>query len=73
MATPVLKAVPQPAPEGNQLSVEDSFRATLEDVLLVIDKAGPHCPDVSALRGVVALGLKDEGQLKFLLSLVTSK
>lgn len=54
-------------------SVEDSFRASLEDVLVVAEKMAPVCQTVDDLAGMVKLALHNEGQFRLLMEIVTRK
>lgn len=56
--------------------LEESFKKTLEDVLVVLEKLQPHCESMDELFGMVRLAVGDEttpgndSQLRLLMKLV---
>ncbi len=51
-------------------SPEDSFRRSLEDVLVIVNKLGPLCDNVSHLVDLVSASLENEATFQFLINLV---
>lgn len=50
-----------------EITVEDKFRSSLEDLLALAKKFLPVCERVEDLIGMVQLAIENEGQLKLLL------
>jgi hypothetical protein len=57
---------PEPLPQ----TPEESFRATLDDVILVIQKLAPLSTDLDSLVETLQFALKNDSQLNMILHLV---
>lgn len=51
-------------------TVEDSFRDTLQDVIVVVKKLAPCCRSVNDLIGMAELAMQNDGQLFLLMEKV---
>ncbi len=51
-------------------SPEESFRRSLEDVLVIVNKLGPLCDNVPHLVDLVSASLENEATFQFLINLV---
>ncbi len=56
-----------------QESVEESFKSTIEDLVLISTKLKPFCESIQDLIGMLNLALENNGQLKLLINLVTAQ
>ncbi len=56
-----------------QAEVEEQFRESLRDVVLVGEKLASHCGSVDEFLGVCKLALDNDGQLRLLYSLMASQ
>lgn len=52
---------------------EELFRSSLADLLVIIEKVGPHCKSVAELAGMLTLAAENDGQLSLLMTLVLGK
>ena len=50
-----------------QQEVEDKFRESLEDVLVVCDRLAPVCRSVEELIGMLRLAVENDAQLRTLM------
>lgn len=50
---------------------EQSFRSSLEDVVVVLEKLSPFATSPEELAGMVRLALENEGQLRLLFQITT--
>lgn len=53
-----------------KLTVEQSFRESLKDVVAVVQKLAPHCNGFDDLIGMVELAINNDGQLHLLMNTV---
>ena len=51
-----------------QAQVEESFRDSLRDLIVVVKKLAPHCNSLEDLLGMAELALTNNGQLHFIMS-----
>lgn len=58
MAEPVL----------TEQQIEDSFRESLKDMIVVVRKLAPHCKNLEDLLGMAQLATTNQGQLRFLMN-----
>lgn len=62
-----------PTQEQNQVpqpTAEDSFRSSLEDVILIIEKLAPHAKDLDGMMGMLKLALTNDSQLGLIMHMV---
>ena len=59
--------------EQKQPTLEDGFRAALEDVVKVLEGFAPHCGTFEELVGICRLALKNDGQLKLMMDHLTKE
>lgn len=59
--------------EGSQADPRQLFRESIQDLIVVCEKLSENCESVEDLAGMLNLALTNEGQLKFLMSLITRK
>jgi hypothetical protein len=52
-----------------QVSLEESFKSSLEDVVLIAGKLQPYCSDVSELIEMVKLAQTNESQRKLIFNI----
>lgn len=52
-----------------QNSLEDSFKASLEDLVLIAEKLLPYCTDVNDLIEMIKLAQSNEGQRKLVFNI----
>ena len=62
-------------PEQNQNqtpqpTAEDSFRSSLEDVILIIEKLSPHSRDLQGMIDMLKLALTNDSQLGLIMHMV---
>lgn len=50
--------------------IEDKFRNSLEDVLIVAERLAPTCRTVEELMGMLRLGLENDAMLRLLMNRV---
>lgn len=53
--------------------VEESFRASLEDVLVVIQRLEPHCKTINDLTGAIKAAIGNDAVLRMLIKETTKK
>lgn len=56
-----------------KVTVEESFRSSLEDVKIIVERVGKFCNSLEDFYELVTLGLTNEGQLKILMALCDGK
>ena len=59
--------------QGNQQSVEESFRYALEGVVETIKLLEPYCKNIKELSAMAQHGIDNEGQLRLLIVLAKQK
>lgn len=59
--------------DSPKMTVEENFRASLKDVLGIIEKLSPICQSTSDLAGMVQLALENDAQLRLLIKEVLQK
>ena len=60
-----------PDPKPTQEELETDFRRTLEDVVDLAERLGQHCRTIEQLVAVARVGIENDDQLKFLMSIAT--
>ena len=56
-----------------QEQVLDSFKKSLDDVAVVIEKLAPHCQSFDEMVGMLKLAEENGGQLRLLYRIVTDQ
>ena len=54
-------------------TAEESFRSSLEEIIVISEKLTPYCNTVQDLIGMAKLALDNDGQLKLLMASVLQK
>lgn len=74
MPEPAKQADPQVKPfDDKQVDPKALFRDSIQDLIVVCEKLSENCESVSELGGMLRLALDNDGQLRWLMSLVTRK
>lgn len=50
-----------------------SFRESLKDLIIIVEKLAPYCQSLEDLVGVASLALENDGQAKMIMMLVAGK
>lgn len=58
---------------SKQTELEDNYRSSLQDVIVVAQKLSPYCKTVDELLSMVQLALENDGQLRLLITITTQK
>lgn len=53
--------------QPGQHEIEASFRSSLEEVLVVVERLTPFCNSLEELTGLLRLGLENDAQLRLIL------
>lgn len=57
---------------ATQEELEESFRSSLNDLIVLADKLSTHCKSVGDLIGMAKLATENDGQLRLLMATVFS-
>ena len=60
-------------PPEPKLDPAVSFRESLKDLIVIVEKLAPYCQNIEDLVGMAQLALDNDGQLRLLMKQVTSK
>lgn len=57
----------------DKVSVQDSFRDALQDVIAIADKLAPHCTSIAEMVEMLKLAQDNNSQLNLLMSVIKTK